>query len=318
MRGDLVERGDGALRRARSRRRARRLRASSARVRPPGPGPISITVDAVERAGGARDAAGQVEVEQEVLAERFLGGEAVPAITSRSGGRSSICAIMRAARAPAALAGEPRRQLQRRDQARGSAVPVPAMSKAVPWSGEVRTNGRPSVTLTRVVERQRLDRDQRLVVIHAERRVVGRARAPRGTCVSAGSGPRASMPSARSRAIAGRDDARSSSPSAPSSPACGLSPATASRGRAMPKRAARSRATIAAGLDDQVAWSALRHLLERHMDGDRHDRELGRPQHHHRLHRLAGRLAASLARYSVWPGIGEAGAGRARSWRPDW
>ncbi len=30
----------------------------------------------------------------------------------------------------------------------GSAMPCPAMSNAVPWSGEVRTIGRPSVTLT--------------------------------------------------------------------------------------------------------------------------------------------------------------------------
>ena len=30
----------------------------------------------------------------------------------------------------------------------GSARPVPTMSSAVPWSGEVRTKGRPSVTLT--------------------------------------------------------------------------------------------------------------------------------------------------------------------------
>ena len=29
-----------------------------------------------------------------------------------------------------------------------SAMPWPAMSKAVPWSGEVRTMGKPSVTLT--------------------------------------------------------------------------------------------------------------------------------------------------------------------------
>ncbi len=58
----------------------------------------------------------------------------------------------------------------------GSARPVPAMSNAVPWSGEVRTNGRPSVTLTARVEGERLDRDQRLVVIHAQRRVVARAR----------------------------------------------------------------------------------------------------------------------------------------------
>ena len=30
----------------------------------------------------------------------------------------------------------------------GSAIPRPAMSSAVPWSGEVRGNGRPSVTFT--------------------------------------------------------------------------------------------------------------------------------------------------------------------------
>jgi hypothetical protein len=30
----------------------------------------------------------------------------------------------------------------------GLARPVPAMSNAVPWSGDVRMNGRPSVTLT--------------------------------------------------------------------------------------------------------------------------------------------------------------------------
>ena len=30
--------------------------------------------DAVERSGGARDAAGQVEIEQEILAERLAGG----------------------------------------------------------------------------------------------------------------------------------------------------------------------------------------------------------------------------------------------------
>ncbi len=63
-------------------------------------------------------------------------------MTSRSGGRSSIAlmpavaAAMRAASCNAAI---------RLD---GLALPVPAMSKAVPWSGEVRMNGSPSVTLT--------------------------------------------------------------------------------------------------------------------------------------------------------------------------
>ena len=40
------------------------------------------------------------------------------------------------------------RHADRREQAGGSARPVPAMSKAVPWSGLVRTSGRPSVTFT--------------------------------------------------------------------------------------------------------------------------------------------------------------------------
>jgi hypothetical protein len=46
--------------------------------------------------------------------------------------------------------------------------------KAVPWSGEVRMKGRPSVTFTPSSKAQRLDRDQRLVVIHADRRVIAR------------------------------------------------------------------------------------------------------------------------------------------------
>ena len=62
----------GSARRARSRRPRAAPAASSARVRPPGPGPTSMTVASVERPGGARDAAGQIEVEQEVLAERLL------------------------------------------------------------------------------------------------------------------------------------------------------------------------------------------------------------------------------------------------------
>ena len=48
----------------------------------------------------------------------------------------------------------------------------------------------------------------------------------------------------------------SSRPSAPLSPACGLSPATASRGRAMPKRRRRSRADDPRRLDDQLRRQA--------------------------------------------------------------
>ena len=55
-------------------------------------------------------------------------------------------------------------------------MPLPAMSNAVPWSGEVRMNGRPKRDVDAAVEIDRLDRDQRLVVIHAQRRVVAAPR----------------------------------------------------------------------------------------------------------------------------------------------
>ena len=95
--------------------------------------------DARERPRGAGDFAGQVEVEQEVLAERLArvepvrrdhvaqAGQSVRGEDHRVNRSASFTAAMRLA---------------------GLARPFPAISKAVPWSGEVRTNGRPSVTLT--------------------------------------------------------------------------------------------------------------------------------------------------------------------------
>ena len=61
----------------------------------------------------------------------------------------------------------------------GSAMPLPAMSYAVPWSGDVRTIGSPSVTLTPRSHVERLQRDQRLVMVHADCRIIAAAR-PRG------------------------------------------------------------------------------------------------------------------------------------------
>ncbi len=54
-------------------------------------------------------------------------------------------------------------------------MPLPAMPNAVPWSGEVRTIGRPERDVDAVVEIERLQRYQRLVVIHANRYVVRHA-----------------------------------------------------------------------------------------------------------------------------------------------
>ena len=91
-----------------------------------------------------------------------------------------------------------------------SACPVPAMSNAVPWSGLVRTSGRPSVTLTPLLHAQVLHRDQALVVVHRHHHIkltrlarlgarahehrVGRERAL------------TSMPSTRAPRNGGRDD----------------------------------------------------------------------------------------------------------------
>ena len=89
---------------------------------------------------------------------------------SRSGGRSSIALIQGFV---AAIRAASRKAAIRLD---GLALPVPAMSKAVPWSGEVRMNGNPERDVDGVLEGDRLDRDQRLVVIHADRAVIGLAR----------------------------------------------------------------------------------------------------------------------------------------------
>ena len=93
----------------------------------------------VERTGGAGDAAGEVEIVEEILSERLLGGELVRGddfAKRRQTVGGEAHALSRAARSSAAT-----RLVQ-------SASPRPAMSKAVPWSGEVRTKGRPSVTFT--------------------------------------------------------------------------------------------------------------------------------------------------------------------------
>ena len=70
----------------------------------------------------------------------FFARRSCAAITSRSGGRGSLSALWAsaiwAAMRIAAI------------MLRASALPVPAMSNAVPWSGEVRMIGRPSVTFT--------------------------------------------------------------------------------------------------------------------------------------------------------------------------
>ena len=90
-------------------------------------------------AGSARHLGGDVEVEQEVLAERLLGAQFVPCDHVAQRRQSVDAHVRRLIRSAMSIAAS---------RLSGRAMPLPAMSNAVPWSGEVRTKGRPSVTLT--------------------------------------------------------------------------------------------------------------------------------------------------------------------------
>ena len=104
----------------------------------------------VERGGAASDAACEIEIEQEMLAQALAGIETVggndfaqrrqPVDPVHGAGR---CVAQRWRRR--AMSSAIRRLAIRLV---GSARPVPTMSRAVPWSGEVRTKGNPRVTLT--------------------------------------------------------------------------------------------------------------------------------------------------------------------------
>ena len=149
-RGDLRERRDRAVVALDRDDAPRALREQRAR-QSAGPGADLDHVDAVERAGGARDAGGEIEVEQEVLAERFPGRRDRAGGSPRAAAADRRSALMRGRDRRDAAAARPASRAASWSAAirlDGSARPVPAMSKAVPWSGEVRTNGRPSVTLT--------------------------------------------------------------------------------------------------------------------------------------------------------------------------
>ena len=89
-----------------------------------------------------------------------------------------------------------------------------------------------------------------------------------------------------------RSPSSSSCPIRPCSPACGLSPATAIRGRshAEPRQLARGQRDRAG---HQVARERPRHLGERDVDGREHDAQLGRVEHH-RDEAAAGEVAEQV------------------------
>ena len=88
---------------------------------------------AVQGTGGARDAAGEIEIEQEILAERFLGGKTVPpdhVAQRRQIAHARAVAGVRCLRSSAAASRAASFSAAMRLD--GLALPVPAISNAVP------------------------------------------------------------------------------------------------------------------------------------------------------------------------------------------
>ena len=77
-RGDLFERGDGAVV-ALDRDHPTRAGGEKRAREPARPGTDLDHVHALERTGRARDAGGEVEIEKKILPERLLGSQTVPA-----------------------------------------------------------------------------------------------------------------------------------------------------------------------------------------------------------------------------------------------
>src|SRR5262249_1487653 len=137
--GNLRQGGDAASIALDGDDMARPARDQRARE-PAGAGTDFDDGDARERAGGAGNAGGEVEVEKKILPERLAGDEAVAADHVAQGRQVIERCRHRAAtalRAAGAVSRDARRSAATRLE--GSACPVPAMSKAVPWSGDVRT-----------------------------------------------------------------------------------------------------------------------------------------------------------------------------------
>ena len=196
--------------------------------------------------------------------------------------------------------GHARREPQRRDQARriGLAGAGNVEGGAVIRRGADERQSERDVD--GVLEGDGLDRDQRLVVIHADRAVIGLAR---GVVEHGVRRQRAaSLDALGAQGFDGRRDD------------VDLFGAERAVFAGMRIEAGDDEARMgeaetglqildhdAGGRDDQFARQLRERLAQRQMDRHRHDGKRRRPQHHHRL-RGRPPLAASSARNSVWPG----------------
>ncbi len=110
-----------------------------------GAGADFIDILSLERSGDGGNAVEQLFVEQEILTECFAGRQAMAGDNIPKRGQ---CGKGHAASAAWRLSAAISAILMAAIIEWGIAMFWPAMPKAVPWSGDVRTTGRPSVMLT--------------------------------------------------------------------------------------------------------------------------------------------------------------------------
>ena len=170
--------------------------ASSARVRPPGPGPTSMVVTPARPPAVRAILPVRLRSRRKFWPSAFLAAMPWRWMTSRSGGSPSPSCRDQPD------SGQPPGKLQRSDQAVGPRSTRAGNVEGRSVVGRRADERQAERDVHGLVESQRLCRYQRLIVVHADRRVVGRARL-RWNIVSAASGPNASTPSAQSLATAG-------------------------------------------------------------------------------------------------------------------
>ena len=163
-------------------------------------------------------------------------------------------------------------------------------------------NGRPSVTLTAAVEIERLDRDQRLVVVHAQRRVIA---APRGGVKHRIGRERAARLDAfaAQRGDGRRDDLDILASERAAFAGMRVEPGDRDDRPGDPEIADQRGMRHAPGMDDRGRRQFFDGRAQRQMDRHRHDAQLRPGQHHHRVVRDPGKLGEEFG----VPGMPETG-----------
>ena len=167
------------------------------------------------------------------------------------------------------------------------------MSSAVPWSGDVRGNGKPERHVHRAAERCDFDRRHSDIVVRRDHGIEFSAHRPN----EYGIGRKRAGNPRQLRAAGARTGRRPQSPNRPPSPACGLSAQSAMRGPRMPNHEASPRARDRRHVARSPLVSAdAAHRVVRRASWPA--RRAGSSD----ASIMATRLPVSAASISVWPG----------------